>query len=255
MGLTWVAQSGRWYPGTGPAWIGLIGAVSGASLVCIYLATQIDPSLTRLDLRLGSTARRRKLAFGLLLGLALGLPAGLAVWLIFGLVFGLQDALLFGVIFTLVLGLALGLMFGLEGNFSLAEKPTSVMRQNVTFAVTAWLVFGLAACLVFGFVVGPGFGLASGLAFGLLLGLASGLAAWIRYLIGSSRARRRGLLPRHVGLFFDWAYKANLLRMSGTAIQFRHRQLQAWLTTPAPVVPAPAGPADPVCQANDEAIT
>jgi hypothetical protein len=37
------------------------------------------------------------------------------------------------------------------------------------------------------------------------------------------------MLPQRVGHFLDWAYDANLLRMSGTAAQFRHRELQAWL--------------------------
>lgn len=82
-----------------------------------------------------------------------------------------------------------------------------------------------------------------------------GLAVWIRYLIGCALARRQGLLPRHVGRFLDWAYRANLLRMSGTAVQFRHRERQAWLTAPARVMPAPATPVNLARKTSDETVT
>jgi hypothetical protein len=32
--------------------------------------------------------------------------------------------------------------------------------------------------------------------------------------------------------FFDWAYAAGLLRLSGIAVRLRHHELQAWLTAP-----------------------
>ena len=259
VGLVWVAENGRWYPDTRPAWVGLIGAVIIVSLFCIFIASYIDPSLNRLDLRLASPAKRRKLAGGLAFGLAFGLAAGLALGLAFGLagalVSGLAGGLALGLAFGLAGGLVSGLMLGLQGNFSLAEKPTSVMRQNLAFGLAFGLAGGLAVGLVLGRAVGLAFGLAAGLAFGLAAGLAFGLAVWIRYLIGCSLARRQGLLPRHVGRFFDWAYRASLLRMSGTAIQFRHRELQAWLIAPARVVPAPATPADLARKTSNKTIT
>jgi hypothetical protein len=43
-------------------------------------------------------------------------------------------------------------------------------------------------------------------------------------------AWRNGMLPLRVGEFMDWAYRASLLRMAGTATQFRHRELQDWLS-------------------------
>jgi hypothetical protein len=39
------------------------------------------------------------------------------------------------------------------------------------------------------------------------------------------------MLPFRTGSFLNWAYKAGLLRLSGSAYQFRHRELQQWLTT------------------------
>ncbi|MGH8933861.1 MAG: NACHT domain-containing protein [Egibacteraceae bacterium] len=40
-------------------------------------------------------------------------------------------------------------------------------------------------------------------------------------------------LPLGFGSFLDWGQRAGLLRVSGIAYQFRHRELQAWLTSPA----------------------
>jgi hypothetical protein len=31
-------------------------------------------------------------------------------------------------------------------------------------------------------------------------------------------------------VFMDWAYEAGLMRLSGIAVQFRHREFQTWLT-------------------------
>ncbi len=41
----------------------------------------------------------------------------------------------------------------------------------------------------------------------------------------------RGRLPWRLGAFLNWGYDAGLLRVSGVAYQFRHRELQDWLTT------------------------
>ncbi len=156
-------------------------------------------------------------------------------------------------------------MVGLAGEFSVAEHPTGVMQQGMAYGLAVGLAFalaGLAGGLAARLAAGLAAGLAVGLAFGLAVGLAAGLAVWLRYLIGCWLARRQGMLPRRVGQFLDWAYSASLLRMSATAIQFRHRELQAWLIprpqdnpaqpTPEPVAgsqtashPHPAGPASP----------
>ncbi|WP_330328141.1 hypothetical protein [Streptomyces pseudovenezuelae] len=79
--------------------------------------------------------------------------------------------------------------------------------------------------------------LARTLVVGLVVGLAFGLyqlaGAGRRYLVFLCCAR--GRLPWHLGAFLNWAYEAGLLRISGVAYQFRHRELQDWLTThPAP---------------------
>ncbi|MER5411010.1 hypothetical protein [Streptomyces sp. NPDC002769] len=40
-------------------------------------------------------------------------------------------------------------------------------------------------------------------------------------------SRRR--LPFRLGLFLDWTVTAGLMRYSGPAYQYRHRELQHWL--------------------------
>ncbi|MET8808631.1 hypothetical protein [Streptomyces sp. NPDC004546] len=49
-------------------------------------------------------------------------------------------------------------------------------------------------------------------------------------------SRRR--LPLRLGPFLDWAVTARLMRYSGPAYQYRHRELQHWLRehpSPPPV--------------------
>jgi hypothetical protein len=62
-----------------------------------------------------------------------------------------------------------------------------------------------------------------------------------RYLIFLLCSRSR--LPFRLVVFLDWACEAGLLRYAGPAYQFRHRELQQWLTVhPEPVELPPAPP-------------
>jgi hypothetical protein len=68
----------------------------------------------------------------------------------------------------------------------------------------------------------------------LLLGLSIGLlvrasSPWPRYLLFVWRSSRTGRLPRNLAAFFDWAVDAGLLRIAGSAVQFRHAEFQEWL--------------------------
>ncbi|MER7394873.1 NACHT domain-containing protein [Streptomyces sp. NPDC000151] len=81
----------------------------------------------------------------------------------------------------------------------------------------------------------------SGVAIGLAVGLAATMvraAPLRRYAVFLICAR--GKLPWRLGAFLDWCCAAGLMRLSGTAYQFRHRELQQWLTD-HPNIPAPAG--------------
>ncbi|MFD0069041.1 hypothetical protein ACFVJ9_50035, partial [Streptomyces sp. NPDC127574] len=67
------------------------------------------------------------------------------------------------------------------------------------------------------------YGLMAGLSFGLM----EGAPASRRYAVFLLCSRRR--LPFRLGLFLDWAATAGLLRYSGPAYQYRHREFQHWL--------------------------
>jgi hypothetical protein len=58
-----------------------------------------------------------------------------------------------------------------------------------------------------------------------------GSSAWTRHHIAVAINWMRGRAPLRFGAFLDWAHDAGLLRVSGVAYQFRHRQLQEWLTS------------------------
>jgi hypothetical protein len=75
-------------------------------------------------------------------------------------------------------------------------------------------------------------GLIGGLAIGLTVGLTFFSNGWIRNLVAVVRNATRGQWPWRLRAFLDWGVRAGLLRRSGVAYQFRHRQLQEWLTSP-----------------------
>ncbi|MFI5534204.1 NACHT domain-containing protein [Kitasatospora sp. NPDC051853] len=74
--------------------------------------------------------------------------------------------------------------------------------------------------------------------------LVLGLLAGLYFLTGTGRRYlvfllcARGKLPWRLGRFLRWAYGAGLLRVSGAAYQFRHRELQNWLSTRTTSIPS-----------------
>ncbi|MFE5813026.1 NACHT domain-containing protein [Streptomyces sp. NPDC056479] len=107
------------------------------------------------------------------------------------------------------------------------------------------LVSGLLVAVVFGLVVGVGAGGTMGASYGVALGVVSLCAvilvanAWTRYVMLLLCTRR--LLPWRLGTFLDWAYRGGLLRISGNAYQFRHRELQDWLAHQSGTSPRDSG--------------
>lgn len=106
-------------------------------------------------------------------------------------------------------------------------------------------VSGLLVAMVFGLVVGAGAGVTMGASYGVALGVVSLCAvilvanAWTRYIMLLLCTRR--LLPWRLGTFLDWAYRGGLLRVSGNAYQFRHRELQDWLASQSETSPRDSG--------------
>ena len=130
----------------------------------------------------------------------------------------------------------------------MASGPREILRGDL-LALGFSLAAGLAAATATALTAALGADLATAQAmapYGLVVGLAYGLMYWSTLGFGAGRRYlvfllcMRGRLPLRLGRFLDRAYHAGLLRVSGIAYQFRHRELQHWLTDN----PAPA-PGDP----------
>ncbi|MET7326751.1 NACHT domain-containing protein [Nonomuraea sp. NPDC005650] len=153
------------------------------------------------------------------------------------------------VVFGLLLGI--GMASGGTGQdgqpgFSRRVGPRAVIRNDVVTTLVAALTFG------------PGFGFVLGIWFGELLDGVSTVAAvtagavFGMSLVASMSPRLsrlylglllsvRGRLPWRLGRFLDRCYDAGLLRISGIAYQFRHRELQDYLAAhPVPSLPEPS---------------
>jgi hypothetical protein len=173
-------------------------------------------------------------------GISAGFACGTALWLAFGSAFWLVAGLASG----LALGLAGGPVAGISGALAdpspQARGPREVILASGTYGLVAGLAFGLAFGLAGGMAdrlaVGLAGGLAGGISGGFVLGFAIGFAifagAWTRYHITAITNAVRGRSPLRFGDFLDWAVQAGILRVSGVAYQFRHRQLQDWLASP-----------------------
>jgi hypothetical protein len=106
---------------------------------------------------------------------------------------------------------------------------------------TTLIFIGLMGGLVLGFAAWygsrvPHHGYVSGFIGGLLFGVGFGMSwlsrsPWLRYVLGSHILARHHRLPPRLSQFLDWSYTAGLLRLSGIYVQFRHRELQAYLVT------------------------
>ncbi|MET8290088.1 hypothetical protein ABZV80_33455 [Streptomyces sp. NPDC005132] len=135
---------------------------------------------------------------------------------------------------VLVIGLGAGLMPGLMPG--LMEFLEDASPTDPRHPVRDDLAFGLSIVFVIGLAGGLGLGLSGGLSFGFGVGLAGGLAFGLYWLAEAGRRYLvflccvRGRLPWRLGTLLNWAYEKGLLRISGVAYQFRHRELQDWIT-------------------------
>lgn len=141
-----------------------------------------------------------------------------------------------GLLLLVAGGLPALVMSALANPQHAAARPSDPIRQvmahDLTHAVVAGLPIGLVvelAHLYQGALVG---GLTIGLTFTTLVSLRR--SPWLHYAIAVHGLRRTDRLPRRFTRFLDWAYEAGLLRLSGIAVQFRHRELQDWLTRAEP---------------------
>lgn len=239
----------RFHIGFSPRQLTGAAAFTFLALWCVWQAGSPvvgDPRTLQLH-RLRTPAGRHVIAkwlmSGLVSGLGLGLVLGLVAGLLFGFVVGPFVGFVVGPVAGFVVGPVAGLMLGLVAGLSapLSDTPPTdpryPIRDDLLFGLLLWMVVGLTAGLVFEFMVGPAAGLAAGPVDGILTGLLAGLVPGLyatteagrRYLVFLCCVR--GRLPWRLGTFLHWAYGAGLLRISGVAYQFRHRELQDWLIT------------------------
>ncbi|MEV4087535.1 hypothetical protein AB0J43_45470, partial [Nonomuraea fuscirosea] len=141
-----------------------------------------------------------------------------------------------GVAGSFVLAFALGVVFkiatgGWSRDAELAH-PREALHRNPLIGLAFGLTGGVAAFLVFIMNSGVVESLVCALVGGVTFGLAFGAVAWARTMIGLVVAAMRHLLPLRLWAFLDWACEARLLRVSGATYQFRHRELQDFLTPP-----------------------
>lgn len=186
------------------------------------LATSRRCDSRRLDLsQLRTTAGRRRLVTGLAVGLCFGSALGLTVGLTLGLAFGIK--------FGLAVGLPVGLAVGLSSRPLVIDRPSRLITRDLAYDLTTILTTTVAIGLVL--EIGSVFAIAGGLAGGLIARAGS---QWPRYATAVHLMARAGTLPARPARFLDWAHTTGLLRVAGTAIQLRHRELQTWLTTAHP---------------------
>jgi hypothetical protein len=200
-----------------PGWLGLplillgLGVLSGFAggiLGGLVDGASGDPSAANQPRRI----IRGTLPHGTLAGLASGFTGGLVGFLLASLM----------------------MLVGADasGNGAGADIPLgSVLRL---FLTGEWAhvstALGGAHPKINGLYINEGLQFTSGLVLGLTAALAAGLiriGLIRRYLVFLMCAR--GKLPWRLGAFLDWCCSAGMMRLSGTAYQFRHRELQQWL--------------------------
>jgi hypothetical protein len=206
-----------------------IAGIGGLVLLMAVVASMpISPK--RLELRRLATLRGfRTFAGWGALGFAGWLVVGLALWLA-GVV-GLGRGLAVGLAAGLPAGLGTGFLLGVEDRSPKALGPRDIIRADGRYGLMVVLIVGLALGFGAGFAYGPAVGLAASLTGGLAFGLGYGADTWARYHMGVIVGAISGSGPMSFGTFLDWAQQAGLLRLSGIAYQFRHRQLQDWLAS------------------------
>src|SRR5580658_8401572 len=223
--------------------------IGGAAIVMALLAA-LPPSPKRSRFRqLATRAGLTRAAVGFASVLAFWLLAGLTL----GLVLGTENAsvasfLSFGLDIGIPVGLVVGLAAGLIDSSPQVVRPRDVIHADGLFGLAGGLAAGFGAGLPFGLAVwlqrhqpaaALQAGLEVGLVFGLTIMIAIGGSYWVRYHIAVLLAAVGGKGPARFGALLDWARGAGILRESGIAYQFRHRELQDWL---APTQVSPAAP-------------
>ncbi|MEV4612865.1 NACHT domain-containing protein [Kitasatospora sp. NPDC049258] len=225
-----------------------VGLLSGQALAVLPVVLALirwgPPMETRpRTLRLGTAVRSMSWP-ATAVALAAALLTGAANWVAFG---GLAALLAFlGVLVPGLLARSLTVVPGA------VLRPRRLVGGDLVFGAVLGAAIGVA-------LTGPLIGLC-GVRDGILLALPR--AAFAAFALVGGVGQRyltfllfgRGALPLRLGAFLDWATDAGLLRLTGPAYQFRHREFQDWLAAtpePLPATP-PTEPARPQDRQNPQ---
>jgi hypothetical protein len=193
----------------------------------------------RLDLRLiRSRYGLLRVATGVALGIACGLVAGLAVGLAVGLAGALSIGVTFGTLWGTVggaaVGLALGLAFGLDRGPALTVHPRQVIRDDLIYGLLYGALVATTGAAAGAITISTSYGVAVGLGVAIINAAFVAPLAATRYGIAVALAAAQRRTPLRLAHFLDWASDAGILRITGTAYQFRHHELQQWIMTAKP---------------------
>lgn len=137
--------------------------------------------------------------------------------------------ILFGVSSSSAVTVALGA--ALTNQAPQAIAPRDVIRASGRLGLVWGITGVLTLVLTLIYPVGIALAVYLAITFGVTFGVVFGANYWTRYNVGAIIAAKRQQGPPQFGAFLDWALQAGLLRISGVAYQFRHRQLQDWLVS------------------------
>ncbi|WP_235921666.1 NACHT domain-containing protein [Lentzea tibetensis] len=211
--------------------IGVVVLTGIVLLVALNNALSWDPMLYQVRLRdLRSAEGLRSLLSSLFIGATLGL----IIWLLAttSQIVPWQVEARVSPYIWLCCGLLLGVFIWLGFNSTTGDGqsgPRIPLRTSGVWSLGISSLIALASTLPMTLAYGPLVGAAGALAC-FALGTMFTSGAWVRYHVTLVIAARRKGLPLRFGTFLDWAWKAGILRVSGIGYQFRHRELQRWLT-------------------------
>jgi len=128
-----------------------------------------------------------------------------------------------------IAGVAFGTVFDLAGDLRAVTRPSDVLRWDLAAQLSA-------ACVYPVFFVGVGWahGL-RGFGIGLLVALwyFSVFSSWTRYAVAMLLLRVRIRQKFRPAEFLDWCHQVGIVRLAGSATQFRHDELRAHYETRA----------------------
>lgn len=126
-------------------------------------------------------------------------------------------------------GISISPLQGLVTTVIPVTSPSAPLRRDLRLSLISALSVAPSCGLAFTLYLGPWAGWLCGVGYAVLVGFTVATAPWRRYIVLLLCTRSR--LPWRLSRFLDWACDAGLMRASGIAYQFRHRELQDWLAS------------------------